>query len=1031
MLCVATAVLALAIAPRAAGEPRDAASLRLIPWPKQIVRDSGGFRLGSHLTMLVSEGAASSEVAAQVCAEAKRACGAEVRIEAERPSSDRWRLRMGGSIGLPEPPDHPEGYALVVTRRGIAAAAPDEAGLVWALRTLQQLVRANLHGASIPCVRITDWPTLRYRGSQDDITRGPSPRLDALKREVTLASELRLSFFTTYLESQFAYTRRPEIGPKDGSLTPDELRAWVTNAKKQGVEIIGNQQSFGHFGVILADPRYADLRETPDILNPTNERTYRLLDDLYSDVAPLTDSPFFNVCCDETQGLGTGPSRELAARIGVGGVYVQHIRRIHEILQRYGKRMMMWGDILLMHPEKIGEVPSDTVFLSWGYDDRASWDDAIAPFARSGHAFFVCPGTSNWSRILPDFSVAIANNRNYVRDGVKHGALGALNTVWNDDGETLFAPNWPGIAWGAECAWNGAGTDYADFSRRLGGVLFGEAGDHFGRAIDLLARTHRLPGYEGMLDSRFWTPELERPISRADRIAQARGLLAIVDPALAHLRAARRDARVNADLIDHFIFGAERMRLMATRALDAVRAADLYARARTARSEPMAEKLVATARGVLAECRAAHLALRDEYVRLWNTEKKPYALDRVTARYEAYAAQFTPVIAKLDAAQAGLRSGRGLPPASEIGFALDEPASGLVIEHDEAPLDPRADWTAPGSATRVGFTVRGGGARRVDLPIVMSLPGPPAGEPTSYRLMELDARTSAQTPVPCQVSRLGDGWNLAFLVPGVTEAGGERRFLLYSGADRAVAAEPRLTVSKAASGGLWVSNGALRLLIGREGAHIYRWEVQALGGRDITEPGEKDWAGFADVTGPHRHAANRLEALAAGPLFARIRCTEPGGFRKVLDIWAGRPWVDCTLSAPTGYFACFDDASLLGAARSNPGVFLFEDGWTGPVKPVTNGVDSQERRDGQRWCAKYAPAGALLALLTPEVRTVHLVGPGGGMGGVVIEGGRPAAHLVMVGGACPASPAALLNTLRETLDRSLPVQVIVHGIEGR
>ncbi len=1023
------AVLALLFLPLAAGADASS-SLRLVPWPRQVAVEPGGFALAPTAVLRVTQGVAASSVAEELRGEVKRACGVEVLVEAVPSAGARWSLRIGKSAAALTVPAHPEAYALRVTKGGIAAEARDEAGLVWAMRALQQLVRANLRGKSIPCVTVADWPALRYRGSQDDITRGPSPKLESLKREVRLASELRLSFFTTYQESQFAYSKHPEFGPKDGSLTPDELRAWVAFAKTQGVEIVGNQQSFGHFYNLLVHPQYADLRETADILNPTNERTYQLLDDLYSEMAPLTDSPLFNVCCDETQGLGSGPSKALADQIGVGGVYLRHIQRINALLHdKYRKRMMMWGDILLMHPDKIAEVPADVVFLSWGYDDRASWDDAIAPFAKSGHEFFVCPGTSNWSRILPDFGVAITNNRNYVRDGVKHGAIGALNTIWNDDGEMLFAPNWPGVAWGAECAWTGSKTPYADFSRRLGGVLLGEPGDHFGKAIDLLAKTHRLPGYQGMMDSRFWAPEVALSVVRAERIRQAKELLAIVDPALTHLREAKRAARVNADLVDHFIYGAERMRLMATRSLDLLRAADLYAKACAAPAADEAQRLVTEARGVVATVREQHLALKREYVRLWNTEKKPYALDRVTARYDAYLGQFDAVLAKLEAAQEGLRSGRALPSGSEVGLTTaDSVASGIPVTRDDTPLAPRAKWTAPGSATRVGFVLRAGENARTDLPVVIGLPGPPAGNPAGYQLMALDPATGAQTLVPCQVGKVGGEWALAFMFPGVVPAGGERAFLLYSGAEKAPASGVQVAVTKAPKGGLWVTSGVFRLLIGREGGHIYRWEVA---GRDITEPGEKDWAGFADINGLARRAQNRLEVLASGPLFARIRCTDTNGLCKTLDIWAGRPWVDCTLNAPTAYFACFDDAKLLGAASPTPGTFLFEDGWTGPVKPLSSGTECQARRDGQRWCAKYAAGQLLMGLATPEVRTLHLVGPGGGMGGVVVEGGVPATHFAMVGGPCPTSPADQMNALRATLDRSHPVEVVVHAVEGR
>ena len=189
-------------------------------------------------------------------------------------------------------------------------------------------------------------------------------------------------------------------------------------------------------------------------------RPISLLDDLYSEVCPLLPFPMFNVCCDETCGLGNGPSKALADQIGVGGVYVRHIRRVHDLLQsKYGKRMMMWGDIILQHPDKLDQIPKDTVMLTWGYGAAESFENQIVPFTQAGYDFFVCPGINNWSRILPDFGVTVQNIQNFVRDGAKHGALGMLNTEWEDDGEALQGYKWHGYAWGAECAWNASTTE--------------------------------------------------------------------------------------------------------------------------------------------------------------------------------------------------------------------------------------------------------------------------------------------------------------------------------------------------------------------------------------------------------------------------------------------------------------------------------------------------------------------------------------------------------------------------------------------
>jgi hypothetical protein len=79
-----------------------------------------------------------------------------------------------------------------------------------------------------------------------------------------------------------------------------------------------------------------------------------------------------------------------------------------------------------------------------------------------------------------------------------------LNTDWEDDGEAINAVKWPVDAWAAECAWNGAVTAPDVFYRRLGAVLFGEAGHHFGDALALLAQTPQLPGMKGMMNARFW-----------------------------------------------------------------------------------------------------------------------------------------------------------------------------------------------------------------------------------------------------------------------------------------------------------------------------------------------------------------------------------------------------------------------------------------------------------------------------------------------------------------------------------------------
>jgi hexosaminidase len=380
--------------------------------------------------------------------------------------------------------------------------------------------------------------------------------------------------------------------------------------------------------------------------------------------------PFFNVCCDETDGLGTGPSKPIADKIGPGALYVQHLNRVHDlIVTNYHKRMMMWGDIILRHPDHLSEIPKDTVMLTWGYDPRPNFDDQILPFSKAGYEFWICPGVNCWNRILPQFGTATTNIHNFVRDGIKRGATGMLNTAWDDDGETFNAPNWHGFAWGAECAWNASATCASDFNRRLGAVLFGEKADGFGQAIEQLST----PGIEGMPNSEFWSFKFQ-PI-KISSVQPAREQwqksLQPIRAAIASLETCRRQASTNSDLLEYFLFGARKMELRFQRELDRLQAALAY---RNAQRGPWAEALVwiERAEATLRTSRDAHEALSARFAELWQGENKPYALDWTMKRYQNLIGKFDAEMDRLHRLRTTAKSDRALPPAREMGLEIIE-----------------------------------------------------------------------------------------------------------------------------------------------------------------------------------------------------------------------------------------------------------------------------------------------------------------------------------------------------------------------
>jgi hexosaminidase len=1004
--------------------------LRLIPFPKEVSVAPGQFSFGRPLVFEVPE----SEAAwGRLLNEELKQCGLpEARVRPVAQTSPAFRLGTDtGSAGFPTAPEKLEGYALEVRADEVVCAAREPAGLFYGLQTLRQLIRANRRGETLSRVRIRDWPSLRWRCFQDDLTRGPSSTLDTLKLEASLGSYFKFNLMTYYMEYQFAFRRHRRIGPRNGSLTPEDLSALVEYAKPLRVDILGNQQSFGHLGAILRRAEYAGLRETTDVLTPVREETYQFLDDLYADVCPRLPFPWFNVDCDETWGLGTGPSKELADQIGVGGVYTRHIRRVHDLLRdKYQKRMMMWGDIILQHPANLPEVPKDTILLTWAYDPRANFEEQIIPFSKAGYEFFVCPGVNGWGRILPDFGVATVNIQNFVRDGARHGALGMINTDWHDDGESLKAVKWYADAWAAECAWNGSVTPPAAFNRRVGAVLFGEAGDQFGRAIGHLAQTHRVPSLDGMSNARFWKNDFVPMTNPRTSQRTASALLAEVRPALACLETCRRQAKCNQQVLDAFIFGARRMELMGQRMLDGIRAAEIYER--TSRSpEPNdfaeMEQLIRTNRD-------AHAALGREFATLWLAESKPYALDWTRKRYAEAVSEYDVLLGKLDLARAAAAAGRPLPSLEEVGLAGPEPRFRRVRPLEILPDASAADtpWADNSATHRMKIVVGAGDADRFDLPveIEVALPAELIGKPVRAFIATTEG---APREALAQLNALADPARarLVLVLSGPCLKGEEVSVHVYFGLTKSPGRLPGAVRTWAgAGGGQWLENDRIRLLLGKEGAHVYRWEIIGSDNRDLTVPGESDWTGFCDLPA-RRQAPYNLDCKARGPAMVEYQCGDLWGHTKTIRLYGGASWIEVFLSEPASSYWNYDNPTNFAGGGPTPGTWLFSDGRSGPVGREADGAAAQVKAPNTYWSVKHNSAKLALGLITPETAAQHVIGPGGGFGGVGIEQSPVAEHFVTFAGMLQTAPGETMTRLQTTLDLRHPVSVRLYSLQAR
>jgi hexosaminidase len=392
---------------------------------------------------------------------------------------------------------NPEGYRLKITQGGIEIFSKTDAGEYYALQTLRDL--AALGEGKLPVSEIEDEPDFQRRGVYLDCSRGKVPKLETLKKLATWLAHWKINEIQLYIENVFTFKKHPDVGKGYSPFTPDEILNFQEHCKKHHIRLVGSLASFGHFEKILALPKYQHLGEMPGFrgfpggttLCPIDPGSIKLIEELYSEFVPLFDAVDFNVCCDETWELGKGRSSEQAQRAGVGRIYLDFLLKIYGLCQKHNKRMNAWADIILKHPELLGELPRDIVLLNWEYEQDGANIARTGEIANAGLAVMVCPGTSSWLTHGTRLPNSIGNITNFANEGRKCNAEGLLNTDWGDNGHrNLLGVSLHGFAHGAAHSWNGKAVNKAKFTENFCKLAFGQRDSRMAEAIKLLGSTY-------------------------------------------------------------------------------------------------------------------------------------------------------------------------------------------------------------------------------------------------------------------------------------------------------------------------------------------------------------------------------------------------------------------------------------------------------------------------------------------------------------------------------------------------------------
>jgi hexosaminidase len=367
-----------------------------------------------------------------------------------------------------------ESYSLEVTSSGAKLHATTSLGTLRGLQTFLQLVAITPDGFAAPAIRVEDQPRFPWRGLMIDVARHFIP-LDVLKRNLDGMEAVKLNVFHWHLSDNEGFRVESKKFPKlqeEGSdglfYTQEEIRELIAYARDRGIRVVPEFDMPGHSTAwFVGYPELASGSGPYQLerkwgvfdpaMDPTNEKTYKFLNEFLSEMAKLFPDQYLHIGGDEVNGKewDSNPkiqafmkSHDIKNNEGLQAYFSQHVQ---EIVVKHGKTPIGWDEIL------VPGVSKNIVIHSW----RGA--DSLSAAAKQGYRSILSNGyyiDLGWSAARHYAVDPLGGSAANLTPEEKERILGGEATMWSEyvNWENIDSRIWPRTAAIAERYWSPQST---------------------------------------------------------------------------------------------------------------------------------------------------------------------------------------------------------------------------------------------------------------------------------------------------------------------------------------------------------------------------------------------------------------------------------------------------------------------------------------------------------------------------------------------------------------------------------------------
>ena len=326
-----------------------------------------------------------------------------------------------------------------------------------------------------------------------DCSRNAVMKPEKVKQFAFLIREMGYNTLMLYTEDTYEIDDNPYFGHMRGRYSKTELKDLDAYCASIGIALVPCIQTLAHLNAMFHYPeQYDAIRDIDDVLLIGEEKTYELIDKMFSTLSECFTTRTAHIGMDEAYSVGLGKYLQKHGYCDRFDIINTHLHRVCEIAKRYGFQTMIWSDMFCKlalnsgnYYENSGDLdkirekadlPDDVSLVYWDYysTDYDRYVRMLKTNQAFGRPVYFAGGAWTWRGMSPDNAFSIAATAPALRACRDCGVDGVLMTVWGDDGAecSKFAVL-PALYYTAETL--RGNTDMAQIKagfRRLTGVEF-------------------------------------------------------------------------------------------------------------------------------------------------------------------------------------------------------------------------------------------------------------------------------------------------------------------------------------------------------------------------------------------------------------------------------------------------------------------------------------------------------------------------------------------------------------------------------